>query len=192
MMDPLADAPDFTVEVAGGPPVVLSDLWRDQHVLLWFSRGLACPFCRRQMAQFAQMGQDLEAAATVAVQITPSKLEAAQRLLKLVPVPWAYGCDPSGQIVAAYGLEADRGPLRATADNLLQQSRALGLFLQHPGEPHPELLAHLKELGAPPPIEGGMVIVGKGGKVRFKQPTGKLALLPSKDQILAAVRDATA
>jgi hypothetical protein len=35
-----ATAPDFSMDVANGPPVTLSQLWRDHHVLLWFSAGL--------------------------------------------------------------------------------------------------------------------------------------------------------
>jgi peroxiredoxin len=175
---------DAALRIANGPALTLSELWRDRHLILWFSRGLACPFCRRQMVQFAQIQAALAERQTLAVQITGSDLETAGRMLEFFPVSWPYACDPEGLVAKKYGLEPPEGAVARMVGEVKQQTRALGLLLKHPGEPHPEALPAVTAAPAPAAVDGGMVIVARGGRVGYRQPSGKLSLLPSNDQLL--------
>src|SRR5262245_21380005 len=44
-------APDFRLPSAQGPDVSLSDFRGQRIVIAWFTKGIACPCCRRQMVQ---------------------------------------------------------------------------------------------------------------------------------------------
>src|SRR4030095_3937787 len=44
-------APNFRLASAQGGEIALEDYRGQRHVILWFSRGLYCPFCRRYMSQ---------------------------------------------------------------------------------------------------------------------------------------------
>jgi putative peptide zinc metalloprotease protein len=40
-------APEFSLKTVQGASVDLASFRRRQRVLVWFSRGFTCPFCRR-------------------------------------------------------------------------------------------------------------------------------------------------
>ena len=65
-------APNFRLASAQGQDVTLEDYRGQKNVLLWFSRGLACPFCRRYMAQLRLGYQELQTRNTEILQITCS------------------------------------------------------------------------------------------------------------------------
>jgi peroxiredoxin len=46
-------APEFKLAAAHGGDIGPQDFRGSKHVVLWFSKGLFCPFCRRNMAQLA-------------------------------------------------------------------------------------------------------------------------------------------
>lgn len=180
-------APSFVLDLANGKPVALEDLWRRDHLLLWFSRGLACPFCRRQMVQLAQIYDKLRDFGTQIVQITPTIPEVARRMMRFFPVRWPYACDPGGEIAEAYEMQPVAGTIGKIGLDLKEQAKAWAVLIRSPAEPHPEVLPDVDKAGGLPSRDGGIVIVDRAGRVRFKQPTGKLSLLPSNAQILAAV-----
>lgn len=187
MSDENEKAPDFTLEVANGDQLVLSDIWKDSHLLLWFSRGLACPFCRRQIIQMTKIHPQLLDAGVVTVQVTPTAMDVAKSMLEFYSVPWPYACDPGGHVSKAYEM-GPRGPLQKLTTTLNEQRWAWGAIVKHPTEPHPEILPLVKEHPPESDIDGGVVIIAPGGFIRFRLPTGKLSLLPSNDSLLKAVR----
>lgn len=182
------EAPDFKLQLANGGDLVLSETWREHSVLLWFSRGLVCPFCRRQMVQLARVYDDLLSQDVVVVQITATTLETARKMLEYFEVRWPYACDPEGSVAAAYDM-APGGIVGRIGAGVLEQARAWSIIARSPGEPHPEVLGVVKESEPPPARDGGMVLVDRGGRVRFKQPSGKLSLLPSTGNLLRIVRE---
>jgi peroxiredoxin len=193
MMQAGERAPDFQIEVANGPAVILSELWQTHQVLLWFGRGLACPFCRRQMVQVAQIYNEIKATNTELVAVMPTPLETARRMMEFFPVAWPYGCDPAFQVVTAYQMQVNRdGLLNQLTREVKEQTHSWGVALRHPLEPHPAVLPLVTKKDDPPMFDGGLVIVGQGGWIRCKRPSGKVALLPSNDQILQLVRESAA
>ncbi|UCC88349.1 MAG: redoxin domain-containing protein [Anaerolineales bacterium] len=188
MLQNTINVPDFILDVANGPSVTLSELWREHYLLLWLSRGLACPFCRRQIMQLTQIQDEIQNQNTQVILIAHTELEQARSMLQYYPVPWPYACDPGRRAATAYGFDAPQGPLAGMVSNLKEQSRAWRVLLQHPGEPHPEVLPAVKAAGHPAAANGGMVIIDRSGQVRFRLASGKLALLPANDIILGALR----
>ena len=184
-------APDFPLDVANGPALVLSELWREHHLLLWFSRGLACPFCRRQIVQFGEIQDDLKKSNVAVVQITSTELQTARAMLQFFPVPWPYACDPEGKIVAAYDLHTAKGLFAGLAGEFAEQLNTWRIMTQHPAEPHPEVLPAVAAAGPILTREGGMVLIDRSGQVRLTFPTGNLSPLPANDPILQAVRQVT-
>lgn len=182
-------APSFMLQLANGDPVTLKDLWLEHHLVLWFSRGLVCPVCRRQMVQLAQIYDELKGAGTQVVQITPTDLEVSRRMMKFFPVAWPYACDPRGEVATAYEMEPTVGAIGRVGLGLKEQTKAWRVLIRTPTEPHPEVLSEVKEAGPLPSRDGGIVVVDRQGRIRFKQPTGKLSLLPSNTQILSIMRE---
>lgn len=191
MDDTTQAAPDFTLEVANGPAVTLSEQWQRRLLLLWFSRGLACPFCRRQIVQISRVYDDLRARDADVVQVTPQSVEVAQRLLEFFEVPWPYACDPEGVVAAAYDM-APGGALQRSTTSIKGQTRALGLLVTNPAEPNADIVGPAKEAHPIPTRDGGMVVVDRGGRIRFKQRTGNLSLLPSPSNLLRILDGAVA
>ena len=77
-------APNFRLVSAQGPDIALEDYQGQRNMLLWFSRGLACPFCRRYMAQLRLGYQELQANTEI-LQITCSTSAEAQLYFRQYP-----------------------------------------------------------------------------------------------------------
>lgn len=120
------------------------------------------------------------------VQVTPTRMEVAKSMLEFYPVPWPYACDASGLVSASYRMGPE-GIAARVATTLAEQRLAWGSVIRHPLEPHPEMLQLAKAEPARGDVDGGVVIVAPDGTIRFRQPTGKLSLLPSNDSLLRAV-----
>lgn len=140
------------------------------------------------MVQLARVYDDLLSQDVVVVQITATTLETARKMLEYFEVRWPYACDPEGSVAAAYDM-APGGIVGRIGAGVLEQARAWSIIARSPGEPHPEVLGVVKESEPPPARDGGMVLVDRGGRVRFKQPSGKLSLLPSTGNLLRIVRE---
>jgi peroxiredoxin len=177
---------DGNLTLANGPATTLAALWQDHRLLLWFSRGLACPFCRRQVVQLRPAHDELQRRQVTMVQITTAPLDISRRMLQSFPVPWLYASDPNGALARAFEL-APEGVLARARTSAVQQDRALTALLTHPTEPHPEVLEAVKEAGHLAAQEGGMVILDRGGNVRHRMSFGKLGLLPTAPALVATI-----
>ena len=47
-------APGFRLPSAQGPEVALEDYRGRRNVIVWFTKGMACVFCRQHMSQLAR------------------------------------------------------------------------------------------------------------------------------------------
>lgn len=65
------EAPDGTLIAWGGDEVVLSDLWKQQPVVLTWYRGGWCPYCNIQLRALQTSLADLDGAGAKLVAITP-------------------------------------------------------------------------------------------------------------------------
>jgi peroxiredoxin len=96
-------APGFTLPTAQGGHADLASL-RGRSVVLWFTKGFGCPFCRQQIAQLARGAVHFRQHAAELLLITRTPVGVARQYAARFPLPFPYLCDVEGQARAAYGL----------------------------------------------------------------------------------------
>jgi peroxiredoxin len=101
-----ARVPSFRLPSAQGPEVSLDDFRGRKNLILWFTKGMACPFCRQQMSQLARGYGQFKTLDAELLQITPSPLERARFYARKFPLPFPYLCDPDYSVRRAFGLES--------------------------------------------------------------------------------------
>jgi len=102
-------APRFSLPSLNGAMVDLASYRGRSNVVVWFSRGFTCPFCR-VYTDGVRAGYDaLRAADTEVIQVAPNLLESARRYFGESILPFPFVCDPDKRLYAVYGL----GDLRA-------------------------------------------------------------------------------
>jgi peroxiredoxin len=83
------------------------------NVIIWFSRGFTCPFCRIYTDSVRAGYAALQDADTEVIQVAPNLLESARRYFSGEILPFPFVCDPDKRLYAVYGL-GDRRALEAT------------------------------------------------------------------------------
>ena len=116
-------APTFTLTTLQGGRVSLADYSGQSNILLWFSRGFQCPFCRAHIGLFSQAYQPLRDSQTEVIQVAPNLLESARLFFRAESPPFPFVCDPDKYLYARYGL-GDRGVLEATRNTFVTFSTA--------------------------------------------------------------------
>ena len=97
-------SPEFHLPAAQGGDLGPQDFRAKRRVVLWFSKGLFCPFCRRNMTQLALRYAEIRALDTEILQITHNTLDEARTYLKRYPMTFPYLCDPARAVHEQYGV----------------------------------------------------------------------------------------
>ncbi len=108
-------APSFSLPSVCGPMVDLASYRERRNVIVWFSRGFTCPFCRIYTDGIRSNYAELQTAETEVIQVAPNLLESARRYFGSSPLPFPFVCDPDKRLFAVYGL-GDRGVLEFLID----------------------------------------------------------------------------
>ncbi|CAI7976607.1 putative peptide zinc metalloprotease protein [Frankia sp. Hr75.2] len=184
-------APEFTLDTASGPsPVSLSD-YRGQVVMLWFSRGYNCPFCREYMARLAPAVGDFERAGVQILQLAPNLVDSAREFWRDKDLPFPFLCDPEKSAYRLCGLqdigagEAQRNSVRGftrafTTGQGRTTMHALWLDVVNPSIG--ERLGHHTMTA----MQQGVFLVGPDGVLRRKYVFGPLDEPPSNTELLEA------
>src|SRR6266478_5295906 len=106
-------APRFSLPSLSGAEVNLTSYRGRSNVVVWFSRGFTCPFCRVYTDGVRAGYKALQAADTEVIQVAPNLLESARRYFGQSILPFPFVCDPDKRLYAVYGL-GDRRALEAT------------------------------------------------------------------------------
>jgi hypothetical protein len=97
---------------AQGSEVTLEDYRGRTTVILWFTKGMACAFCRQHMSQLARVYPDIRKRGAEILQVTPSPLDRAQLYARRFKLPFPYLCDPAHEAWQTWGLaRRSHGPL---------------------------------------------------------------------------------
>jgi peroxiredoxin len=107
LADSLSLAPDFQLADTHGYPVSLSMFRNRANVVLVFSRGLSCPFCRLYLTQLRRDWPSFEARRTVLLAIAPDRPEQLRDFWKQENYPFPGFADPDHQVSSLYGQKAD-------------------------------------------------------------------------------------
>lgn len=95
----------FRLPTAQGGEVSLEDFKGRQSVALWFTKGMACVFCRQQMSQLSRSYQRIKDHGGEVLQVTTSPLARARFYAQKFALPFPYLCDPESRVFREWGLE---------------------------------------------------------------------------------------
>jgi peroxiredoxin len=184
-------APAFRLPAGQGGEIGPADYRGRSNLVVWFTKGMACPFCRSQMSLFARGMDRLKAAGTEVIQVTPTKPERARFYVQNFKIPFPYLCDPDMSVHHVWGL----GMRSHSLLWYLQKFQAGGKMMPPPSE-----VGDPKTLLTEFPVvlrdtDSGVFVVDREGIVRYRN-TGAymseqgLRAMPSLDEILKPLQEA--
>ena len=186
-------APLFSLPSVRGPMVDLAAYRQRRNVVVWFSRGFTCPFCRVYTDNIRTGYEALLASDTEIIQIAPNLLESARRYFGPDPLPFPFVCDPDKRLFAVYGL-GDRGVLEATRTAVVSFAHAFthgdsvnqtrGAFFDVMNRNFVRRLHH----HAMTAHEQGMFLIDKQGVIRNVTVVGPIDPVPSGAELALLAR----
>jgi peroxiredoxin len=176
--------PTFRLPTAQGTDVGLDD-FVGRPVIVWFTKGMACPFCRQHMSQLARGYAGIKALGAEVLQVTLTRPERARVYARQFTLPFPYLCDPDYHVRSTWGMDVRSHGVAYYARTLLkgmtspQPENDFGKLNPTPGE-LPNLLAD---------EDAGFFILDGAGVVRFASAGayvqgGVPQAIPGNDEIL--------
>ena len=157
-------ARSFRLPSAQGGEVALDDFKNRQAVVLWFTKGMGCPFCRQQMSQLARAYPRVKEHGGVILEVTTSTPARAAFYARRFRLPFPYLCDPDYRVFEEWGLaKRSHGPG-------YYAKQVLGMMKGPPKVPNDfgdfvPALSEVPKLMADDDM--GLFIVDRGGTVRY-------------------------
>jgi peroxiredoxin len=186
-------APVFTLPSLRGSVVDLASYRGRRNVVVWFSRGFTCPFCRVYTDSMRAGYQTLREADTEVIQVAPNLLDSARRFFASSPLPFPFVCDPDKRLYAVYGL-GDVGALEATRTAVVSFAHAFthgdtgnqlrGAWLDVMNRNFVRRLHH----HAMTAQEQGMFLIDKQGVIRSVTVVGPIDPVPGGAELAALAR----
>lgn len=171
-------APNFRLASAQGQDIMLEDYRGQKNVLLWFSKGLFCPFCRRYMAQLRLGYPELQTRNTEILQITCSTPAEAQLYFRQYQLSFPYLCDPERAVFPLYGVRIVSTTIREFAGTMTASMVAMVGDRLLRGEKSPSPAPYLMRSGMTDMEQQAVFLIDKAGVVRYVHTTGPLGGLP--------------
>jgi peroxiredoxin len=194
-------APPFRLPSADGATVGLRDYHGRKTVMLWFTKGFGCPFCRQQMSQLRRALPALEPFDAAVLLIARTPPARARVYAKRFALPFPYLCDSDGSVRSAYGLYERSNSVSDYVKKVVGRLWNGGLppsdfgksgrlggapgLLQSPGE----LVRVLAD------EDTGLFLVDAVGTLRFssvgawRSEAGERWQLPSTDEIVGVLKE---
>lgn len=177
-------APTLRLPSGEGREIGLDDYRGRNTVIVWFTKGMACAFCRQQMSQVARGYPRFQAQGAEILEITVTTPDRARFYVDKFKIPFPYLCDPDYQARRAWGLDARSHSVAWYARTLYA-----GLKVQ---EPPSDFGAVKTQLGELPRMitddDMGFFIVDRSGVVRYALSgsyvgDGGVRQIPGNDEI---------
>jgi peroxiredoxin len=175
-------APGFRLPSAQGPEVALED-YRGRPVVLWFSRGLSCPFCRRHMAQLRLGYSAVREGGAEILQVTWNSADEARLYFKRHPLAFPYLCDPDLRVHALYGVAVVAPPLTAVARTIVRSTAVVVADRLLHGERTESPGPLIRRIGFGRETGQAVYIVDRDGVIRRVFPAGAIAAVVSGGEI---------
>ena len=173
-------APEFRLASAQGGEVGPQDFRGAKRVVLWFSKGLFCPFCRRNMAQLGLRYPEIQALQAEILQVTHNTLDEARGYLKHYPMKFPYLCDAERTAHDRYGVELGSINL----GGFLASGAAVMADFVLKGETTPAPIPYFKRYAGRDTAQA-VFIVDREGVVRAEHRLGPNAPLPSASELVS-------
>lgn len=177
-------APNFRLASAQGPDITLEDYRGQRNVIVWLSRGLFCPFCRRYMTQLRLGYHQIQERGAEILQITWSTLEEARLYFQQYQLSFPYLCDPERAMYPLYGISMISLGGLAMAKNMAAGMTATLTDRLFHGEKTASPLGPMKRYGAGEIDQQAVFIVDKSGIIRYVHATSSLGGLPPNAEYL--------
>jgi peroxiredoxin len=117
-------APPFRLPSAQGSEIGPEDYRGRKNVIVWFTKGMGCPFCRAQMSQLARGYADFQKLDAEILEVSVSSPKRARLYAQKFRIPFPYLCDPDFRVRREWGLERREHGLVFLARNLVSGMRA--------------------------------------------------------------------
>ena len=176
-------APEFRLASAQGGDVGPNDYRGKSRVVMWFSKGLFCPFCRRNMAQLGLRYPEIQALEAEVLQVTHNTLDEARGYLKHYPMKFPYLCDAGRTAHDRYGVELLSGGL----GGFLASGAAVVADFVTKGETTPAPIPYFKRYAGKDAAQA-VFILDREGVVRGEHRLGPNAPLPSAADLIAELQ----
>jgi peroxiredoxin len=177
-------APDFCLPTADSREISLGECLARGPAVVWFSRGLGCPVCRRHRAQLTLGYPTLRDLNAEILEVTPTPVDRAAFYFSNYSLVFPYLCDPGRETFDAYGVDLHPVTIWDKAKAVIQQPLgAPALIRDDMRGPHP-----IPEETSAWSSDEGFFIVERTGRVRLAR-VGRMAGLPSKAEIEKTLRD---
>ena len=182
-------APDFRLPAGHGGEIGLADYRGRKNVVLWFTKGMACPFCRAQMSRLARAYPEIQARDGELLEISVSNPNQARTYASKFDIPFPYLADGDYRVRRDWGIEVrSKGPV------YYAKALVKGVTAPKPPNDYGDFSPSFAEM---PKIladdDMGFFVVDKNGVVRFTMIGSYMAgpttdrPLPSNEEILAAL-----
>lgn len=176
--------PAFRLPTAQGTEVGVGD-FAGQRLVVWFTKGMACPFCRQHMSRLARSYADIKKLGAEVLQVTVTKPDRASVFARQFTLPFPYLCDPDYRARQSWGMDVRSHGVGYYAKTLIrgmtspQADNDFGKINPKPGD-LPGLLAD---------DDAGLFILDGEGVVRFASAgayvqDGAPRSIPGNDEIL--------
>lgn len=178
-------APSFRLPAAQGGQIGLDDFTNRTAAIVWFTKGMACAFCRQQMSQIARAYPRIKEHNAEVLEITNSTLERGQLYARQFRLPFPYLCDPERQARGAWGIEK-----RSHGPGYYVKTFMAASKMPPPPNDFGNFKPALKEIpGLLADEDMGFFIVDRAGIVRYALAGGYIneygpRQLPGPDEIL--------
>ena len=176
-------APEFKLASAQGGEVGPQDFRGAKRAVLWFSKGLFCPFCRRNMAQLGLRYPEIQALDAEVLQVTHNTLDEARGYLKHYPMKFPYLCDAERTAHDKYGVEM----LSMNIGGFLASSAAVVVDLVTKGETTPPPIPYFKRYAGKDTAQA-VFVLDRAGVVRAEHRLGPNAPLPSAADLISELQ----
>lgn len=178
--------PGFRLPSGQGPEIGTEDYRGRRNVVVWFTKGMGCPFCRRHMGQLVEAYPTFSALNTEILEVTPTPPQRARFYVSNYRIPFPYLCDPERRVRSEWGLEQRPHSLGWYAGRIIENVRM---------ETPPDRFGKFKppSLGEVPGMladdDMGFYIVDKQGIVRYSLSgsyivEGARRPIPSNEEIV--------
>jgi peroxiredoxin len=175
----------FRLSAAQGGEIALADFSNRRAVIVWFTKGMACPFCRQQMSQLARAYPGITERSGEVLQITGSTASRAQFYARQFKLPFPYLCDPDYRVHDDWGMAK-----RSHGPGYYVKRMMAATKMEKPANDFGDVTPKLSEVpGLLADEDMGFFIVDRAGVVRYAlaQPYGDAAgvrSIPGPDEIM--------
>jgi peroxiredoxin len=156
-------APSFRLPSGQGSDIGPEDYRGRSNLIVWFTKGMGCSFCRSHMSQLARGYPQFRQLETEILEVTPTYPARAKIYVNHFRIPFPYLCDPDMSVWGEWGLDVQSHPIGWYVKKFIEVQRA-----PKPPSDYGEVEPSLREIrGLMKDNDMGFFILDRNGVVRY-------------------------